>query len=192
MSKTPVFVCLGLLGAITCWGHGLSGSGLLHPLTGLDHFLAMIAVGAWSAQLGGKALISVPGCFLLAMLLGGVTGLSQLSSPYLDGAIATSVILLGLAITIDKRISWIPAGLAVGLFGFSHGVAHGLEIAQSSTSIGYITGFLVTTAGLHMVGAVGGLLILEDVRGRIHLRVLGTITAIIGIYLLSRFVMDSP
>lgn len=189
-AKSLVSLNLLLLSACPCCGHGLSGIGLLHPLTGLDHFVAMVAVGAWSTQLGGKALFGIPSCFLIAMLLGGVLGLNHVASPYLDGAIATLVMLLGLAIAIDKHISWLLAGLAVSVFGLSHGLAHGLEIAQSSTVINYVAGFLITTVGLHCIGAVGGLLILEGTDGRLHLRALGLITVVIGIYLLSRLVMN--
>ncbi len=131
----------------------------------------MLGVGAWSAQLGGKSLYVVPGCFVSMMLLGGLTGLSNAVqySPYGEFAIALSVVMLGLAIGIDRWTSGLVAGLGVGLFGFSHGFTHGLEMNRTLVSLTYIAGFLVTTLGLHLIGAVGGLLLLENVNGRTHL-----------------------
>ncbi len=167
-----------------CSAHGFAGNGLFHPLTGLDHILAMIAVGAWSAELGGKAIYLVPCSFLITMVLGGIAGIEIISIDKIEWLIALSIILLGLAICINKKISLLIAGLAVGIFGFSHGYAHGTEIPHTSNVLEYTIGFTITTLGLHVIGAVGGLLILEEKNGRRHLRILGVITSFIGIYLL--------
>lgn len=169
-----------------CSAHGFAGNGLLHPLTGLDHVLAMIAVGAWSAQLGGKAIFLVPCSFLIMMILGGIPGVEIISIDKIEWLIALSIILLGMAISINKKISTLIAGLAVGIFGFSHGYVHGTEIPHTINVYGYIIGFTITTLGLHVIGAVGGLLILEEQNGRKQLRVLGAITLLIGLYLLPR------
>lgn len=167
-----------------CSAHGFGGNGLLHPLTGLDHILAMVAVGAWSAQLGGKAIYFVPCSFLIMMVLGGIAGIKIISIDKIEWLIALSIILLGLAICINKKISLPIAGLAVGTFGFSHGYAHGTEIPHASNVLEYIAGFTITTVGLHVIGAVGGLLILEEYNGRKQLRSLGAVTSLIGVYLL--------
>lgn len=169
-----------------CSAHGFAGNGLLHPLTGLDHILAMIAVGAWSAQLGGKAIYLVPGSFVIMMVLGGIAGIEMMSFDKIEWLIALSIILLGLAICINKKISVLIAGLAVGTFGFSHGYAHGAEIPHTVNVYEYIIGFTITTVGLHLIGAVGGLLILEEKNGPKQLRILGAITSFVGIYLLAR------
>ncbi|SRR6266498_481247 len=139
--------------------HGFVGSGWLHPLTGMDHMLAMLAVGAWSAQLGKRAVFSVPAAFVAAMLLGG---------------------------TLGRRTPLLVAALGVGLFGMCHGYAHGYEIPGMESTWVYALGFLITTACLHLIGAVGGILILERPRGGRWLRFAGAMTATIGCYLLMR------
>jgi len=183
--KIPLFTAFIFLNKYSS-AHGFAGNGLLHPLTGLDHILAMIAVGAWSAQLGGKAIYLVPCSFLIMMVLGGIAGIEIISVDKIEWLIALSIILLGLAICINKKISLLIAGLAVGTFGFSHGYAHGTEIPHTSNVWEYIIGFTITTLGLHVIGAVGGLLILEEKNGRRYLRILGAITSFIGVYLLFR------
>jgi urease accessory protein len=163
--------------------HAFGGSGFLHPLTGPDHLLAMVAVGAWSAQLGGKALWRVPLAFLVMMCLGGITGISQFPLSFVEYGIALSVVLMGLAIAINQRPSWLLAAIAVGLFGFCHGYAHGLEIPKQAHSGIFITGFLITTLGLHIVGAAGGLLLIEEKQGFKTLRFLGAATSLAGVVL---------
>jgi urease accessory protein len=166
--------------------HGFVGSGWLHPLTGIDHMLAMIAVGVWSAQLGKRAVLYVPGAFVAAMLLGGALGFEHLALPGIELGIALSVVLLGSAIALGHRTSLLLATLGVGLFGMCHGYAHGYEIPSMESTWVYALGFLITTACLHLVGAVGGILILERPRGGQWLRCAGTLTATIGCYLLMR------
>ena len=173
-----------ILSADACFAHGFGGSGFLHPLTGIDHLMAMIAVGAWSAQLGGKAIFRVPASFLIMMCLGGLIGIKNFHIGYIEFGIALSVVLLGAAIAINKKTAWLFAAMAVGLFGFCHGYSHGAEIPQQQHITAYIIGFLVTTLGLHVAGAVGGLLLLEERNGENILRGLGTVTAAIGIFLL--------
>ena len=168
------------------FAHGFGGSGLLHPLTGIDHILTMVAVGAWSAQLGGRAIYIVPSCFLSMMFLGAVAGINNVTMTNIESMIALSAIFLGLAISIDKKISLPLAGLAVGVFASCHGFSHGSEMPHASNAWEYIIGFLITTLGLHVIGAAGGLLILEKEHGRKHLRFLGGITSVVGTYLLLR------
>ena len=178
-----IFLNLLLLVSAPCWGHGFGGSGLLHPLTGLDHVLAMLAVGIWSAQLGGLALYMVPGCFMGMMVLGGVVGLCQLVEQSSELMIALSVLVVGVAILLDRRVaSWIT-GVGIGSFGFSHGLAQGLEMNQAVTPTTYLIGFLITTLGLHLIGAVGALLLLEDKHGRRYIQMLGAEMALIGVWL---------
>ena len=166
-----------------CQAHGFSGSGFLHPLTGIDHLVAMIAVGAWSAQIGGKAIYKVPAAFMIMMCIGGISGIYSININFTEFGIALSVILLGASITINKRVAWYIAAIAVGLFGFCHGYSHGREIPHQHNILLYMFGFLLTTLGLHIVGAVGTLLLLEEKRGKATLSWLGTAAFIIGIYL---------
>ncbi|WDR01757.1 HupE/UreJ family protein [Devosia algicola] len=168
--------------AVPAQAHGFGGSGWLHPLTGPDHMLAMIAVGAWSAQMGGRALWTVPSAFLLSMAAGGALGFAGLNLPGTEIGIALSVLLLGTVVLFAWSAGWPVAAIATLIFGFSHGMAHGVEIHTHDNPLLYELGFLTTTAGLHVVGLVGGLLLLESSRGAMFLRGLGACTVVAGIY----------
>jgi len=168
-----------------CLAHGFAGSGWLHPLTGLDHMLAMLAVGAWSAQLGGRALYLVPMAFVLAMALGSVAGVQQWPITGTESAIALSVLGLGGAIAMQTRLAWPIAAVATMLFGMAHGYAHGAEMPQAADMASYVAGFLVTTAGLHVTGAIAGLLMLEQFHGRIGLRAAGAAVALAAMALMA-------
>src|SRR5215210_7377815 len=150
--------------------HGFGGSGWLHPLTGSDHMLAMLAVGAWSAQLGKHALFDVPAAFVAAMVFGGTLGFEHVVLPGLELGIALSVVLLGSAIALERRTPLLLAAIGVGLFGMCHGYAHGYDIPSLESTWVYASGFIVTTASLHLIGAVGGMLILERAHGNRWLR----------------------
>ena len=156
----------------------------MHPLTGIDHMIAMIAVGAWSAQLGGKAIIYVPASFLFAMLRGGWLGFATIQIPGVEFGIALSVLILGIAIALNHKISLVIATLGVGMFGICHGYAHGNEIPNLANKYTYALGFLITTACLHLIGAIGGLIILENKRGSLYLRLCGCGAAIVVIKLI--------
>ena len=184
-SATVVFAA-GCLCVDTCSAHGFSGAGWLHPLTGLDHALAMIAVGAWSAQLGGRAIFAVPLAFVVCMLLGGIAGFAAYPIAGTELGIALSVQLLGLAIATGPRTVVLLAAAGVGIFGACHGYAHGREAPHSSGQVSYAAGFLATTAGLHIVGLMGGLLVLDEPRRAWMLRVAGAAVAAIGLYLVCR------
>jgi urease accessory protein len=183
----PTAVALVLLSACLAAGpahaHGFAGSGWLHPLTGPDHMLAMLAVGAWSAQLGGRTIWAVPAAFVCAMAIGGMAALRGSPLPGTEIVIASSVLGLGLAIALDRRLAWLVAALATALFGLAHGAAHGSEMPRTADAASYVIGFLVTTAGLHVAGAAGGLLLLEHARGRGWLRLAGAATTVAGVLL---------
>jgi urease accessory protein len=166
------------------YAHGFGGSGWLHPLTGPDHMLAMLAVGAWSAQLGGAALYRVPAAFVFAMAAGFGVGLNRWPVPGTEIMIAMSVLGLGLAIALDKPIAWLLATLAIAIFGLAHGYAHGAEMPESAGAASYVMGFLVTTAGLHVAGATGALLTLERTDGQILLRLTGAAVGLAGVWFL--------
>jgi urease accessory protein len=186
MKSLLLLIAVDLLASKSPPAHGFVGSGWLHPLTGIDHMLAMIAVGAWSAQLGKRAVFYVPAAFVAAMLFGGVLGFERFALAGNELGIALSVVMLGSAIALERRIPLFLAAIGVGLFGISHGYAHGYEIPGMESTWAYALGFLITTACLHLIGAVGGILILEHARGSRWLRFAGAMTATIGLYLLMR------
>lgn len=143
-------VVLLLLPAIA-WGHPADAAGFVHPFTGLDHLLAMLAVGLWAAQLGGRWTWAVPAAFVGSMALGGTLGFAGVSLPFAEPMIAASVLVLGLAIAMRVRFRW-PALALVGVFAVFHGVAHGAEMPAEASRLLYAAGFVLSTALLHAAG----------------------------------------
>jgi urease accessory protein len=136
-------------------GTGFAG-GLAHPFMGLDHLVAMLAIGVWAAQQGGRALWAVPAAFVGAMLLGGAVGLAGWALPQVETAIALSVLLLGLLISYRRQWS-VAAGMAIAaVFAVFHGYAHALEMPLGAAPWLYAAGFALATAVLHGAGIVGG------------------------------------
>ncbi len=131
--------------------HGLL-HGLMHPITGLDHVLAIVAVGVFAALLGGRALWLIPASFVVLAAVGGVLGMRGAPLPLVELGIATSVIVLGLAIALQVRLPVAIAAVLVGLFGAYHGFAHGAEMPIDASGLGYGLGFLATTAMLILAG----------------------------------------
>jgi len=136
--------------------HGLS-DGLLHPLTGWDHLLAMFAVGVWAAQYRGRAIWQIPLAFVNVMILGGVLGVTGIYMPGVELAIAISVLALGGLIA--TRTSFAPsiAMAIVGAFALFHGYAHGHEMPASASALPFSIGFVISTIALHAVGIATGL-----------------------------------
>ena len=135
-------------------GHGDNGlvAGISHPLGGLDHLLAMVAVGLWAAQQKGAARWALPCTFVGTMLIGGLLGFAGLELPLLETGIAASVLALGLLVALAARP---PVAAAVGLtaaFALFHGVAHGLELPEMGNPWAYAAGFVAATATLHALG----------------------------------------
>jgi urease accessory protein len=142
-------------------------SGFLHPITGIDHLVAMVAVGLWGAQLGNPAIWVLPITFPLVMAFGGLLGIIGVELPLTEIAIAASGIGLGLAVALRARPPlWIAAAL-VGLFAIFHGYAHGLELPEAADPVAYGAGFVVATGLLHLCGILLGVLILWPVGSRL-------------------------
>lgn len=157
--------------------HGSFLSGLTHPLSGLDHLLAMAAVGLWAAAMGGRALWALPAAFLGSMILGFALALTGTPLPGVEPMILTSVMALGLLVALAVRL---PLGASlglVGLFGLFHGHAHGGELGAASVAT-FGLGFALTTAALHGGGLGVGLAL----RGA-TLRLLGAGTVLSGAWL---------
>ena len=132
-------------------GAGLT-AGLAHPFMGLDHLLAMIAVGIWAGQLGGRAVWIVPLTFVSVMAAAAGLGSLGFSLPMLEPAIACSVLVLGLLIAGSIRLPTIAGASLAGLFAVFHGYAHGLELPQAASPVLYGLGFVLTTTLLHGLG----------------------------------------
>ena len=135
-------------------GHGGSGfaSGLLHPLTGADHLVAMLLVGLWAGLMARQAMWLLPAAFLSAMLTGFGLGAAGLAGTPAEMLILLSLLVLGGAVAANLRAPLALAAGAAGLFGFAHGLAHGLEAPAGALPIGFAAGFLISTAMLHGAG----------------------------------------
>ncbi len=132
-------------------GAGLM-AGLTHPFVGLDHLLAMIAVGIWAGQLGGRAVWLIPLTFVSVMVAAATLASFGLLLPLMEPVIACSVLVLGLLIAGSVRLPTSVGVLLVGLFAVFHGYAHGLELPQTASPILYGAGFVLATALLHGLG----------------------------------------
>jgi urease accessory protein len=160
-------------------------TGLRHPVSGLDHVLAMVAVGLWGAQLGSPAIWMLPVAFPVVMAFGGMLGLMGVPLPGIEVAIATSGILLGSAVLLELRPPMAVAAGVVAFFAVFHGHAHGTELPAGQSALLYSLGFVVATGTLHAVGIGIG-----EVRrlsfGRAVLRTAGALVAMGGAVFLWR------
>ena len=166
-------------------GHNVSGlaAGLMHPFSGLDHLLAMVAVGLWAAQGGGRKVWLLPVTFMTMLAVGAGLAMQWQALPMVEAGIATSVLALGLLVALSMQL---PAILAVGVtavFGLLHGYAHGLELPESAAPASYALGFLASTAVLHASGVAVG--IAARRRHATLAKVLGAAIAASGVYLLA-------
>lgn len=133
--------------------------GVGHPLSGLDHLIAMVTVGVYGATIGGRALLAVPGAFVGMMLAGGLLALAGVGLPLVEPMIYASTVVLALLCLMPmSRTAWIGAVFA-GWFGLFHGFAHGAEMPADAAALGYALGFLLSTIGLHAAGLGLGLAI---------------------------------
>lgn len=165
-------------------GHGDNGlvAGIAHPLTGVDHLLAMVAVGLWAAQQKGAARWALPCTFVGTMLVGGLLGFEGLQLPALESGIAASVLALGLAVALAVRPPLVLAVAATALFALFHGVAHGLELPEMSSPWAYAAGFVAATGALHAAGY--GLVRALPRAAAPLVRVLGGASALAGAWLM--------
>jgi urease accessory protein len=157
--------------------------GMLHPFSGLDHVLAMVAVGLWASQLGGRALWLLPLTFPAVMAVGAGLGLSGVTLPWVEIGIAGSVMILGAVVALALRPSLAISVPLIGAFALLHGYSHGIELPASASAVGYGVGFSVATLMLHAVGIATGL-----IAGRLPVRFAASTTggaiAALGLVLL--------
>jgi urease accessory protein len=184
-----VLALLLLLAAVPVWAHEQTGqaagflTGLRHPVSGLDHVLAMISVGLWGAQLAAPAIWLLPVAFPMVMAFGGFLGLVGIPLPGVEVGIALSAILLGLVVALEARPPlWLAAAL-VGFFAVFHGHAHGTELPEGQSGLLYSVGFVIATGCLHAVGIALGL-VHRWSAGRIAVRVAGAGVALAGVHFL--------
>jgi len=191
LQGAPLLMTLTILlaGALPAFGHVQQGqaqgflTGLSHPVSGLDHVLAMIAVGLWGAQLGAPAVWLLPVTFPMMMAFGGFMGLVGIPLPGVEIAIALSAVLLGIMVASESRPSLVVAGAIVAFFAVFHGHAHGTELPPGQSGLLYSIGFVVATGCLHAVGiAIGA--VHRWKAGRVLLRFSGLTVALAGIVFL--------
>lgn len=179
------FICLGPDMALAHLRGGAPGggfqSGFTHPILGADHLLAMLAVGIWGAQMGGRSVWTLPVTFPLIMAAGAVLGMSGFKLPYVELGIALSVVVLGLVIALAwKAPEWL-ALLFIAVFAIFHGYAHGVELPQSVDPAPYANGFVLATGLIHVVGIGIGVILSKPWDGWLA-RALGLLIALAGIY----------
>lgn len=161
--KTAIQLSAAALLLLPSFAHAHGGvgdsfmHGLAHPTGGLDHVCAMLAVGLWAAQTGGRAVWAVPLAFVGAMALGGAMGALGIGLPFAEQGIALSVLLLGVLIAAAVRLPLWLGSMTAGLFALWHGHAHGAGMPALADGTGYALGFLLATALLHVVGVMFGL-----------------------------------
>jgi urease accessory protein len=156
--------------------------GLGHPLAGADHLLAMIAVGIWAAQIGGRALWTVPCTFVSVMVLGGMLGFFGVPVPFIEETILISVLILGILIATALTLPLTYSALIVGFFAIFHGHAHGAEMPVAMAAASYTVGFALVTAALHLIGMALGLLLQRRELQMVN-RFAGGVIAVSGLYL---------
>jgi urease accessory protein len=169
-------------------GTGLAGgftSGAMHPLSGGDHLLAMVAVGLWGAFLGRPLVYLLPIAFPMMMVVGAICGMLAFPMPSVEAGIALSVIVLGGCVAAAYRAP-VPLALAiVAAFALFHGYAHGRELPSAADPIGYSTGFVLTTGLLHVAGIAIGM-IASSRHGVTAIRSGGVLIAVAGAVFLVR------
>lgn len=159
-------------------------AGVLHPVSGLDHLLAMVSVGIWGAFLGRPLIWQLPVAFPLVMVVGGVLGIVGVPVPQVELGIALSVVVLGIAVALRWHAPTVVAVAIVALFAIFHGHAHGTELPRAAAPHWYAAGFVLATGLLHLAGIALGTL--TRVRGGVWLlRAGGAAIALVGGWILA-------
>ncbi len=186
LSLALLLIGLAAMPASAHEGHGAADgflAGVLHPVSGLDHLLAMVAVGIWGAFLGRPLIWQLPVAFPLVMVIGGVLGIVGVAMPFVEAGIALSVVVLGAAIALRWSAPAVVAVAIIAVFAIFHGHAHGTELPQAVAPQSYAAGFVLATGLLHLAGIALGLLV--GVRGGLPLlRGAGALIASVGGWIL--------
>jgi urease accessory protein len=163
--------------------HGGLLAGFAHPFMGLDHLLAILAVGAWAGIAGGRARWQMPGAYMAAMAIAAFAFIGSTGMPVIESGIAVSVLLLGIMIAFVIRLPAIAGVSLVMSFALFHGAAHGVEMLATASPLAYVSGMLAATAVLHAVGVFAGV-ISKTGMSRHALRLAGVAIAGSGGYML--------
>ena len=162
-------------------GHGSGwAAGLAHPFSGLDHMLAMVAVGLWAAQLGRPATWLLPAVFPAVMVLGALLGVNGVALPWVEAGIIASVVVLGAVVAFGLRLPLAASAVLIGVFALFHGHAHGSELPMADQALLYGAGFVAATLALHGIGIGVGVLM----RSTLVLRTAGGAIAAAGLALI--------
>lgn len=165
VSFIPGLATVLLLAPVASFAHtGVSAAGgpdlvtgLLHPFTGLDHLLAMMAVGLWAARLGRSATWLLPTLFPVVMVIGAGLALGGIGLPLVEAMITISVIVLGVLALAGIRLPLVLSGALVSVFALAHGHAHGAELPAGGDAAAYAVGFIGSTVVLHLIGLFLGM-----------------------------------
>jgi urease accessory protein len=195
ITRRQAFAAVAALGALAPTaamahtGVGDAGGfahGFWHPITGLDHVLAMVLVGMLAWQLGGRAFWLVPATFVLVMAIGGGLGVAGIAVPMVELGIALSVVVLGAVVALGIRAPVAVAMAIAGLFAIFHGHAHGAEMPGDASGLAYGVGFMIATALLHLGGlGLGCLIGAAGDRYGLVVRSAGGLAAIAGLAILT-------
>ena len=163
--------------------------GFAHPLGGIDHILAMVAIGLFAAQRGGRALWLVPLSFVSMMIVGGVFGMAGVALPFVEIGIGLSIVVLGIAVALSLDLPIAAAMALVGLFAIFHGHAHGAEMPETGSGLEYGLGFVLATVSLHAIGIGLGMQIgrMSRLYGRRILQAMGSVMALTGVAILAGY-----
>ncbi|WP_287063035.1 HupE/UreJ family protein [Mesorhizobium sp.] len=188
-ASMKIFARLGILSALAALTPSLafahSGgahvhgffAGLQHPLLGMDHLLAMVAVGIIGARAGGRSIVHVPLFFVSAMVAGAFLGMAGIGLSSLETGIALSLVVFGAMVGLARPLPLAAAAALTALFGLFHGNAHGLEIPGNADSIAYAAGFVLATSMLHAIGILSAV---KLARWPTTVRTAGFATSLVG------------
>lgn len=176
LAATPAFAHVGV------GDHFSFATGFTHPLGGLDHLAAMIAVGLWAAVAGGKRVWVWPLAFVATMIVGGLLGRAGVALPMVEPAIALSVVVLGVLVAATVKVPVALGAAIVAAFAVFHGYAHGVEAPETGW-LGYAAGFVAATALLHVIG-IGVARLMERGVSLVPVRAIGGAMAVLGVFLL--------
>ena len=196
MRRLSLIIIVSVLATAAAQAHVGIGSvngfyhGFMHPMSGIDHMLAMVAVGLFAAHLGGRAFWLVPLSFVAMMIVGGSLGLAGVPLPFVEVGVALSVVVLGIAVAGGFNLPTAAAMGMVGFFAIFHGHAHGAEMPETASGLEYGAGFVVATTALHAIGIGLGLAVgrLSRTFGRRALQTAGAAMALTGVAILMGYV----